>query len=109
MAVDFDSFIGAFPEFRRVEKGLVDAKLAEARLQVDASVWGSKADLGVSYLAAHLIALSPFGQHARLVPPTAKATREDVLTTYERQFEAMKRQVTSGFRVVGCAVLPSED
>lgn len=101
MAVDGDSFREAFPEFDKAPVTLIDAKLAEARLQIDAAVWLHLADLGASYLAAHLIAISPFGQHARLVPPNAKANREDALTTYEREYRRLQRIVTSGFRVVG--------
>jgi hypothetical protein len=100
VTVGFDSFIAAFPEFEKVPKELVDAKIAEAKLEVAASVWGAKTDLGVSYLTAHLLSMSPFGQHARLIPPNAKVTREDALTTYERRYRALVRQVASGFRVV---------
>ncbi len=100
MAVGFSSFVKAFPEFAETSKTLVEAKLAEARRRIDPEVWRTKTDDGVSYLAAHLIAMSPQGQHARLVPKNAKVTREDALTTYEREYQAMKREVTSGFRVV---------
>jgi hypothetical protein len=99
VAVDFTSFTNAFPEYKKTSVPLVDAKLAEARLQVDSEVWGTKTDLGVSYLAAHLLAMSSHGQHARLVPANAKATREDALTTYEREYQRLLRSVASGFRV----------
>lgn len=100
MSVGFSSFVEAFPEFREAPKTLVDAKLAEARLQVDPVVWRGKTDLGVSYLAAHLVAISPFGQHARLQPASAKVTRDEALTTYERHYRALVRSVSSGYRVV---------
>ncbi len=102
MAVDFSTFVEGFPEFGEAPVSLVNAKLAEARLQVDAEVFGDKTDLAVTYLAAHLLSMSSFGQHSRLVPPNSKATREDALTTYEREFRRLVRSVTSGFRVVGC-------
>jgi hypothetical protein len=35
------------------------------------------------------------------VPKTAKAKREDALTTYEREYRRIQRMVTSGFRVTG--------
>ncbi len=100
MAVGFSSFIVAFPEFRETSKTLVDAKIAEAKLRIDPEVWRTKADLGVSYLAADLLSISAQGQHSRLQPGNAKVTREDALTTYERVYQSMKREVTSGFRVV---------
>lgn len=101
MAVNYETFIEGFPEFAEVEKPYVERKIAEATRQVDTAVWRDKADDGISYLAAHLLALSPFGQNARLVPPNAKATRDEALTTYEREYQRMVRMVASGFRVVG--------
>jgi hypothetical protein len=67
MAVTFDTFVASFPEFRPATPALVDAQIAKAVAQIDASVWGAKADLGVELLTAHLLAISPFGQQARLV------------------------------------------
>lgn len=101
MALDADGFRLRFPEFDRTPTELVDAKLAEAELEIDRTVWGTKADLGVGYLAAHLLSIAPTGQHARLVPRNAKATREDALTTYERQYKRLLKMVSSGFRIVG--------
>lgn len=101
MAIDADGFRVRFPEFERTPGGLIDAKLAEAELEISRAVWGAKADLGVGYLAAHLLSMAPTGQHARLVPRNAKATRRDALTTYERQYKRLLRMVSGGFRVVG--------
>ena len=53
--------------------------------------------LAVGYMAAHLLSSSPMGQHARLVPTNAKATRAEALTTYERQYRAIQATVVSGF------------
>lgn len=101
MTVTFDSFVGGFPEFKGTPKTLVEAKIAEAKLMVDAEVFRGKTDLGVSYMTAHLLSFSAHGQHARLQPKNAKVTREDALTTYERMFRRIQRTVTSGFRVTG--------
>jgi hypothetical protein len=92
MSVDFASFVADFPEFEPAGRTLVDSKIADARLRIDASVWDLKTDLGVKYLAAHLLALSPFGQQARLVA-------KDGSTTYGRMHATMVREVTAGFRV----------
>jgi len=80
---------------------LVEAKIAEAVLQVDDGVWGDKTDLGVSYLACHLLSMSSFGQHTRLQPASAKVGRTDAITTYEREYQRIKSTVASGYRVVG--------
>lgn len=108
MALDFDAFVARFPEFKRASKAQVEAKIAEAELQVDACVWGAKYDLGLGYLTAHLLSLSPEGRAARLVPANAKATREDALTTYERVYQRLVRTVASGARVVGTATVVEE-
>jgi hypothetical protein len=92
MAVTLASFKAAFPEFVDAGDPLLQSKLDEAVLQIDASVWGAKADLGVSYLAAHLLALAPSGKAARL-------NAWDDRTTYGEQFIRMQRSVCSGFRV----------
>lgn len=92
MAVDFKSFVADFPEFEPAGKPLIDSKIADARLRIDAEVWDLKTDLGVKYLAAHLLALSPFGQQSRLVA-------KDGSTTYGKTHMMMVREVTSGFRV----------
>ncbi len=86
MTVTFDSFTTSHPEFIPAGEDLIEAKVAAAVLQVDAEVWGDKVDLGVELTAAHLLAMSPFGQNARLVP-------EDGVTIYERQLRRMQMQV----------------
>lgn len=101
MAIDSSSFLTDFPEFDSTPVKDINAKIAQAELQVDAKIWGTKADLGVGYLTAHLLAMSSNGQFARLVPAKMKATREDALTTYEREYKRIMRMVASGFRVTG--------
>jgi len=101
VAVSFSTFVVSFPAFKRTERPVVEAKIAEATRQVDAAVWGALADDGIGYLAAHLLAMMPGGEHARLVPKNAKPIRGEALTTYERQYKRLVRQVASGFRVVG--------
>ena len=93
MAVDVESFLVGFPEFRPAEATLITPTIAKATLQVDVSVWGSKADLGIELLTAHLLALSPFGQNARLVS-------EDGSTTYGKQHMEIVKQVTLRLRVI---------
>ncbi len=101
MAVDFDLFVKRFRAFRKTDRDFVEEKIAEAQRQLSESVWGDLFDDGVGYLAAHLIAMSPGGEHARLIPRNAKPVRGEALTTYERQFKRLQRMVASGFRVSG--------
>jgi hypothetical protein len=94
-----ENFKQGFPEFRNAEAGLVVAKLSEAYQQIDLSVWdtganGPKSGLGQGYLTAHLLALSPFGQNARMVA-------KDGTTTYLTHYRNLQRQVCQGFRVAG--------
>lgn len=93
MAVSVESFLTSFPEFEPAGEGLIAAKIAAGALQVDAGLWGEKADLGVELTAAHLLALSPFGQQARLIA-------KDGTTTYGNRLHVMQRQVASGYRLI---------
>ncbi len=101
MAVDYSSFVKAFPAFKKTSRDLVEAKIAEASREVDAVVWGELADDGIGYLAAHLMSMAPGGEHARLVPRNAKVVRGEALTTYERHYKRLVKMVASGFRVTG--------
>lgn len=102
MAVTVSSFLERFPEFDDVNTDyptLVQIVIDEAELQVSADVWGDKADLGVLYLTAHLLACSPFGEPARL-------STDNTMTIYMKSFSMFKKQVTSGFRTAGTIVTP---
>ncbi len=93
MAVTVASFKVGYPEFLPAGDTLIANKLAAAVLQVDADVWGPKTDLGVELTAAHLLAIAPFGQSARLA-------LKDGSTIYERRLTEMMAQVTSGYRAL---------
>ena len=65
-----------FPEANGVSDALVTAMLGAAALELDTSVWGAygqpggfmtKTDQGQMYLAMHKLAVSPFGQNAKMV------------------------------------------
>ncbi len=95
MAVSVESFKQTFSEFRSTENEEIEAKLRIARLQVASGIWGDKTDAGVLYLTAHLVALAPAGQNAKLKPVNAAQT------VYKITFDQMKRQVTTGYRTAG--------
>jgi hypothetical protein len=94
MSVSLSTFRAAFPEFKTAPDALVLEKLGEAAIEIKASVWGDFADKGQKYLAAHLIASSPYGGTARL-------TKDGQSTTYLLEWNRLKRIVSSGFRVTG--------
>jgi len=71
---------------------MVREAIAEATLEVDAEVWGDKTDTGVRWLAAHKLAITPWGQQARMVS-------KDGSTTYGKEHARLMRSVTPGFRV----------
>lgn len=96
---DRAAFIVQFPEFTNTATGLVTAMLAAAALEVDADVWGAKADQGQMYLAAHKLALSATGNAARMVL-TKPADTPHGTTPYGIHFDSLVLQVASGFRVV---------
>lgn len=94
MAVTLASFRVHFPEFDGADDSLVQAKLDEAALALDERVFGVRFDEAVRYRAAHTLAISPFGQTARLVA-------KDGSTTYGSQFEQVSRACAGGPWAVG--------
>jgi hypothetical protein len=95
-----------FPEANGVSDILVSAMLAAAALELDPSVWGmlgqpgglmTKADQGQMYLAMHKLAMSPFGQNAKMMVDGKKLGYRK--TSYGSEFLLLQMQVTSGFRV----------
>lgn len=93
MAVSVLQFKAEFPEFANTENALIQSRLTMATARVNSTVWGSRQNDGIKMLAAHLIALSPLGEQAKL-------KHENRGTIYGDQFEAMKSEVAFGFRVV---------
>lgn len=78
---------------------LLSAMLAAAQLEIDATVWNAKSDQGTAYLMAHKLALSPFGNKARLVADKRPGDGPHGQTTYGAHYDSLVRQVASGFRV----------
>ncbi len=98
MAADRATFIVQFPEFRDTAEAQVNAVLAAAELEIDREVWDAKGDQGQMYLAAHKLALSPYGNAAQMVlkKPGEGAHGE---TVYGSHYDSLVKQVGSGFRV----------
>ena len=89
MAASLSTFRVRFPEFDAVQDPLVQAALDEADLSIDRDEWKTKADAGQMYLAAHKLALSPYGQQARLVA-------KDGSSTYEAHYKGLMMSVAIG-------------
>jgi len=83
-----------FPEFDAVSGTMAQAYLDAAALEVDPAVWGNKADQGQAYLAAHKLALSPYGQAARLAAKVS--TKGAATTTYFEHYQRLVDMVACG-------------
>ena len=90
MAVTLAKFRNAYSTFRKTDDGEVLAKIRLAQFEVNAGVWGDRADAGVMLMTAHMLSMDAAGQNAKLVP-------KDGRTTYLKMFDRTKRAVTSGF------------
>jgi hypothetical protein len=87
-------FQARYPEFKATSTTLISATLNDAALMIDACVWGALAGQGHGYLTAHRLALSPFGQQARMVAKDGKTT------SYWLHYIELVKIVGSGFRVL---------
>jgi hypothetical protein len=99
-------FRAQFPEANGVSDALVATMMAAAALEIDTHVWGAmgvpgglmtKTDQGHLYLSAHKLAVSPFGQNAKMMVDGKKVGYRR--TTYGCEFLLLMTSVTSGFRV----------
>lgn len=95
-----------FPEANGVSDVLCATMLAAASLELDTSVWGALgapgglmtvADQAQLYLCMHKLAVSPFGQNAKMVVNGKKVGY--ARTTYGEEFRLMQMARTGGFRV----------
>lgn len=88
------TFKARWEEFSPQTDALVLAALAEATAELDERVFDASFDHAVGLLAAHKLAVSPFGQMARLVA-------EDGSTTYEKELAKLSRKKAGGVWAVG--------
>lgn len=89
MAVSAAQFLVEFPEFgptNTQRPGLIEAKLEHASRFVSARLWGTRYDRGVYLKAAHLLAMTPYGENARL-HKTSPETVYSVL--WDQEVEAL--------------------
>lgn len=90
--LDLATFRAQRPEFDKTEDSIVEMALDDAASQMDPKVYGAKFDLAQSFLAAHLLAKSPFGHSARL--------EEGTDSIYWGEFVRIRRAVTPRIMVL---------
>jgi hypothetical protein len=83
--VDLTAFRLRFPEFQNVDGPQIQAFLDDAATRINAGVFGDSYDAAHGYLTAHMISVSPFMQ-------TAKLQEDDALTTYLKEFRAIRNE-----------------
>jgi len=88
------TFRAAKPEFSDATDPQVETALADAGAYCNADVFGDQHDQAVGLYAAHLLAISPFGQNARLVNKQGD-------TTYRTQWRRLARVCTPSPQTVG--------
>lgn len=96
MAWTVATFKAVMPEFQNTPNALVQAALDEAFLELDPDIWDDKFDTGWKYLTAHKLAVSPYGQNARMT----ETRRQRYGSTYEMHYRKLMRMVAVGFRSV---------
>ena len=82
-------FRAQFPEFQNVPDALCNSMLTAALGEINVEIWGTLKDQGQGYLAAHKLALSPYGNAARLVA-------KDGTTTYGNHYRDLIMTVSEG-------------
>lgn len=94
MEITPDVIREAWPEFEDTPDNLIEMKISEASVRVNADRWGDSTWVGRLYLTAHLLAVSPYGRDARL-------SAKDGSSTYLEQFKTFQRAIVGGPRVTG--------
>ncbi len=83
LKMDLATFRLEFTEFKTIPDGQIQAALDRAEEAVDPVTFGASYDLAHGLRAAHLLAVAPMGQNARLQSDKAD-------TTYNRTFREIQ-------------------
>jgi hypothetical protein len=97
VAVSVATFKAEFEMFDTTADSVVQSKLDEALICTPERIWGSKQDLGIKYLTAHLLSMDPQGMAAR--------KRNEEVTVYSLRRRLLEKTVSSGFRVSGDSIV----
>lgn len=95
MTWDAASFKARWTEFAPTADARVTSAIAEATAECDARVFGDSYEHAVGLLAAHKLAVSPFGQQAR------QESKDGATTTYHTEWEELARKRGGGFYTIG--------
>lgn len=91
--MDITAFRVKYPEFASAsDDTFIQVFLDAAADRIDSDYWGKYYDQAHGLLAAHLLAIAPNGQFARL-------QSKDGNTTYNADFEKLRQEVTFADRV----------
>ena len=74
MALPITTFRARFPEFQSLPDATVQDAINRGAAQSDSTIFGDLVDESTGYLAAHFLALSPYGQQSRLSNATESTT-----------------------------------
>ena len=91
MAIDVQTFLQTFPEFKDAGAVLINAMLVRAQQYTPLCPWGTFQQEGTFLYCARFLALSPWGRKMNL----ANKANE---TNYDRDLQRVKYIVTSGLR-----------
>jgi hypothetical protein len=97
MAHDLATFRISFPEFAGADDPFVQAWLDRAEARCGVARWGAKRDDGIFFLAAHLMAVSPWGNSAKLI--TSPKEKGYQRTTYGLEYWTLALSISAGARV----------
>lgn len=93
MAVTPALMLTNHPEFEGASNALLQDAIDKATRRVNPDMFKDTTDDAIEFLACHIVALSPYGQAARLVAA-------DRSTTYLTQYEELAREAATGYRVI---------
>ncbi len=74
MALSITTFRARFPEFQSLPDPTIQDAINRGAAQSDSVIFGDLVDESTGYLAAHFLALSPYGQQARLTGANESTT-----------------------------------
>jgi hypothetical protein len=80
MAVSVDDIRGKFTEFKNIAASDIQAAIDEAGRRVNTTVWGNKADDGITWLTGHLLVVFKKGSKMQAGPVTSKKVSKLSLT-----------------------------
>lgn len=87
--MDLAAFRTRYPEFGNVPDALIEAVLAEALLELNETIFGDMLSTAQGFLAAHKLAVSPYGVGTKLV-------NKDGSTSYGVHFDAIVAKTVEG-------------